>query len=119
MLRARHLAFQKSRTYFVTVASNSYLITEDTNESAGSAPDAADTPLWTAPKQLRYQPYWTGTVILEGRGTIKKSTGGILSNNPLSIRFDANGAEPEYDCISVAPTRINAGKWNGTKCLPR
>ncbi len=116
MLRARHIAFQKNRSCFVTVASNSYQITEDTNNSGD--PDDGDTPMFP-PKQFRYPCRWTGTVILEARGTISKSTGGLVSSSPLAIRFDSAGIDSAYDCISVGPTRLNPGKWNDTKCVPR
>lgn len=118
MLNARARAFFQNKACFVTVTADGYQITEDTNNSGGASPDAGDTALWPAPKRLRYQSHWTGTFILEGRGTISKSTGGLLSSNPLSIRFDTAGAGPQYDCISVGPTRLNVGKWNGAKCAP-
>ena len=119
MLRARHRAFQLDKSYFVTVSADSYQITEDTNDSGGTKPDGGDTPIWPEPKRFRYRSLWGGTVILTGRGTISKSGGGILSTNPLPIIFDTAGTEPEYDCIAVAPTRINVGKWNDIKCVPR
>ena len=118
MMQARGKAFLQNRTCFVTVTPGSYQITEDTNDSGGAAPDSGDTTLWPEPKRLTYRSNWAGTVILSGKGTISKSGGGIFSSNPVSIRFDTADAEPQYDCISVGPTRINVGKWSGTKCAP-
>ncbi len=118
MVQARIQAFQLNKVFFVTITPDGYQITEDTNDSEGGKPDAGDKPLWPEPKRLKYQSDWSGTVIMSGRGTISKSTGGILCNNPLTIRFDDDGVGPQCDCILVAPTRINVGKWNGTKCVP-
>ncbi len=115
---ARQRAFLQNKSCFVTVTANEYQITEDTNDSGGTEPDAGDTALWPEPKRLRYLSHWAGTVILEGRGIISKSTGGILGSNPLSIRFDDVDTGSQYDCITVGPTRMNVGKWNGEKCKP-
>lgn len=103
----------------MTVTTNDYQITEDTNESGGSGPDVGDATLWTEPKKFKYQSHWTGTVIMDVKGIISKAGGALLTNGALAIRFDAEGVDPEYDCILVGPSRMNVGKWNGTKCTPR
>ncbi len=118
MMRARQHAFQQNKICFVSVTDTCYQIIEDTNDSGGTEPDEGDTILWPEPRQFQYPSHWNGTVILGGRGLISKSTGAILSSNPLSIRFDMIDAYPRYDCISVGPTRLNVGKWNGSKCQP-
>jgi prepilin-type N-terminal cleavage/methylation domain-containing protein len=119
MMNTRVRALQSNKTYFVTVTTNGYQIIEDTNESGGTAPDEGDRALWSAPKQFKYHALWNGTVIVDAKGIISKSTGPLLTNAALAIRFDTDGIDPEYDCISIAPTRIKAGKWNGTKCKTR
>jgi len=119
MMNARVQALHRNKTCFVSLTTSSYQITEDTNESGGSAPDDGDMPLWSAPKQFKFHSRWNGTVILDGKGIISKSTGPLLTNAALAIRFDTAGIDPEYDCISVGPTRIRAGKWNGLKCKTR
>jgi prepilin-type N-terminal cleavage/methylation domain-containing protein len=119
MMNARVRALHSNKTCFVTLSASGYQITEDTNESGGSAPDDGDMPLWSAPKQLKFQTLWNGTIIMDGKGIISKSTGPLLTNAALAIRFDTAGIDPEYDCISVGPTRVRAGKWNGMKCKTR
>ncbi len=119
MMQARFRAFERNKRCFVKVTTDSYQVIEDTNDSGGSTADSGDTALWPVPKRLKYKPCWTGTIVMNERGTISSSSGGILCNNPLSIRFETAGAGPEYDCIAVNPTRLNAGKWNGKKCVAR
>jgi prepilin-type N-terminal cleavage/methylation domain-containing protein len=119
MMNARVRALQSNKACFVTVTTNGYQITDDTNESGGSVPDDGDTALWPAPKQFKFHSRWNGTVIVDGKGIVSKSTSPLLTNAALAIRFETDGIDPEYDCISVAPTRIRAGKWNGTKCKTR
>lgn len=117
MMDARVRALQASKVFFVTVTAEGYQITEDTNESGGTEPDAEDTALWAAPKRFKHHSQWTGTVIMDAKGIISTSAHPLLSNAALAIRFDAVDADPEYDCILVGPTRMNAGKWNGRKCV--
>jgi prepilin-type N-terminal cleavage/methylation domain-containing protein len=116
---ARVEAFQRKKVYFVTVTNNGYQITEDTNESGGTAPDPGDMALWSVPKQFKFQSQWNGTVIMKSNGIISTSAHPLLPNTAFAIRFDTDGIKPEYDCISVGPTRIKAGGWNGKKCVVR
>lgn len=119
LMNARVRALQENKAFFVTVTSSGYQITEDTNESGGTAPDDGDTQLWPAPKQFKFHSRWNGTVIMDRKGIVSKSTGPLLTNAALAIRFETAGIDPEYDCVSVGPTRIRAGKWNGSKCKTR
>lgn len=116
MMKARGRALQENKVCFVTVSSNGYQVTEDTNESGGTAPDDGDRVLWQSPKQFRFQSRWTGTIIMDIKGIVSVSTHPLLTNAAFAIRFDTADINPEYDCISVGPTRIKAGKWNGKKC---
>lgn len=119
LMNARVRALQENKAIFVTVTSGGYQITEDTNETGGTAPDDGDTPLWPAAKQFQFHSRWNGTVIMDAKGIVSKSTGPLLTNAALAIRFETDDIDPEYDCISVTPTRIRAGKWNGLKCKTR
>ena len=119
LLNARGRALQGNRACFVTVTSSGYQVTEDSNGSNGSAPDNGDTALFPAPKQFRFQSRWTGTIIMDAKGITSLSTRPLLTNAAFAIRFDTAGVDPEYDCISIGPTRIKAGKWNGRKCALR
>jgi type II secretory pathway pseudopilin PulG len=118
MMTARARAVLRNKACFITVTAHDYQIIEDTNESGGAAPDAGDAPLWTTPKKFKYPCRWSGTIIMNARGIISKSTGALLSSNALAIRFDAAGVEPEYNCIQIGPTRMKSGKWTGSKCAP-
>lgn len=117
MVSTRVRAFEGNKAYFVSVTNSGYQITEDTNESGGTMPDAGDRALWSVPKQFKFPSQWNGTVIIEAKGIISKSTGTLLANAALDIRFDADGIKPEYDCISVGSTRIREGRWNGMNCM--
>lgn len=119
MMNARVRAFQGRRAYFVIVTTNGYQIAEDTNGSGGAMPDPGDRTLWSVPKQFKFNSQWNGTVIMAANGIISRSTGPLPANADLDIRFDTAGIEPEYDCISVGPTRIREGRWNGIKCVER
>jgi prepilin-type N-terminal cleavage/methylation domain-containing protein len=119
MMHARTRALEANKACFVTMSSNSYQITEDTNESGGISPDSGDMVLGQLTKQFRYQSQWTGTIIMDPKGIISVSTHPLLSNASFAIRFDTAGGSPDYDCISVGPTRMRAGKWNGNKCAPK
>jgi type II secretory pathway pseudopilin PulG len=119
MMNARVQALEKSRVYYMILTTNGYQIIEDTNESGGTAPDNGDKPLWSEPKQFKFPSLWSGTLIMDERGIVSKSTSPILANGGLMIRFDTAGTNPEYDCISTGPTRIRPGKWNGIKCVTR
>lgn len=117
MVNARVRAFERNMLYFVTVTNNGYQITEDTNESGGAKPDPGDRTLWPVPKQFRYHSQWKGTVIMGANGIISQSTGALMANAGVDIRFEADCIKPEKDCISVGPTRIREGRWNGMHCM--
>jgi Tfp pilus assembly protein FimT len=119
MLNARVRAFQGKRMHFVTVTARGYQIVEDTNDSGGTKPDAGDRALWPVPKQFRYNSEWSGTVIMDAKGIMSKSTGPLVDSAALAIRFDTSGIKPDNDCISVGPTRIRAGQWDGINCVAR
>ena len=119
IMNARARALQSNKTCFVTMTTNGYQITEDTNESGGTAPDEGDKALWPAPKPFKFHSRWDGTIIMDAKGITSLSTRALLTNAALPIRFETDGIDPEYDCISVGPTRIRAGKWNGRKCKTR
>ena len=117
LMSARGRAFENNRAYFVTVTNSGYQITEDTNDSGGTMPDPGDRALWSVPKQLKFPSQWNGTIIMEAKGLISRSTGPLLTNAAFAIRFDTAGIKPDYDCISVGLVRITAGSWDGMKCV--
>jgi prepilin-type N-terminal cleavage/methylation domain-containing protein len=119
LMSARVRAFEKNRAYFVTVTNSGYQITEDTNDSGGTMPDPGDRALWSEPKQFKFPSQWNGTIVMEAKGLISRSTGPLLTNAACAIRFDTAGIKPEFDCISVGLVLITAGSWNGMKCVAR
>lgn len=125
IMTARSRALARNRIYFVTVSlvtgtnPSTYRITEDTNESGGTAPNAGDVDLFPS-KILKYPvTAGAGTYILDTKGIIGTPAGVIFANAPKAIRFDTGDVSPEYDCIVIGPTRINGGKSNGGSCDPR
>ena len=119
MMNTRVQALEKSRVYYMILTTSGYQIIEDTNGSGGTAPDNGDIPLWPEPKHFKFHTLWSGTLIMDERGIVSKSTSPILANGGFVIRFDTTGINSEYDCISTGPTRIRPGKWTGMKCVTK
>jgi prepilin-type N-terminal cleavage/methylation domain-containing protein len=107
-MNARANAMSRNRLYFVDFPSaTSYRIREDTNEDSNP-----DTTLPTFPKTVEYIINWDGgalpAIVFDNRGLV----------SPSGSIFFTSLVDADYDCIIVAPTRINMGKWNGT-CTER
>jgi Tfp pilus assembly protein FimT len=127
ILNARVRATLRNKTHYVSVSVTNYQITEDTNDSGGDAPDASDKAWFSSAKPFKYQASlspsgWDGKVVLSTKGLVTNPTSSSISitaTNPLKIRFNTSGTDPEYDCVTLSPTRIKEGKYDGTNCVPR
>ena len=112
LMRAREQAVTGKRTYFVTMAGNTYNIFVD-NAPAPDGDDALNAPGFpdTRLKQVTLtQP------LLEDAGQISIDSEGILSG--ATYIYLKSPTKPELNCVALAPTRISLGSWNGANCVP-
>jgi prepilin-type N-terminal cleavage/methylation domain-containing protein len=116
LMNARARAMQMSRMHFFRCVSpfSSYSIYDDTNpplDGDGVLQTGTDTLLPGYPKNVEYPVTWgSGNLQFDNRGyvTATGTSPWVLS---ISTTNDA-----DYDCISVAETRILMGKMNGGNC---
>lgn len=109
LMNARTRAMQRNIAHFVLVTADNYQILEDTNGN-GAADIGTDTNVvFTGTKPLQYPSLSTVTVTLD--------TGGLVSND--TIQFNIGTNNPDYDCIVLAFTRINIGRWESGNCVAR
>lgn len=128
LMSARAAAMQRNCCRFLVFSTTtSYSIYEDIDPttricknvcSCLSIPTATPTG-FTNPQTLAY-PLTAGSVL-----TIKMKSGGLVTptcadeNNitAATIRVQTDSSvSSDYDCINLAQTRINIGKWNGASC---
>lgn len=117
LIQTRTRAMQTNLIHFAVVTQNDYQIVEDTNGSGTR--NTGDTAIWSAPKKLHYESTANVNVLIDAKG--------LVSSTAPSIRFDIADHNPDYDCIALSTTRINAGKWgdcdnNGVtpnECCPK
>ncbi len=118
LLQTRARAMERNRQYVVVVTAPFTIQgCEDTDNS--NTCDAGEPPLWTPPKTLQYVSAMANTTLIFDQR-------GIISTNPpapgsklADIQFNTGAATPEFDCMQLYMTRINLGKMNGGKCVPR
>lgn len=144
-MNARARALTRNRMHFVTEAANAYTIYEDTSPAPDGdgnlqptadcrATGVSDTCLpgfcrsdGTCSKLVEYTIDWTaiGTQILFDKRGLISPAGSIYCNpneplccasNTCSASDQSKCKNPDYDCLVIAPTRINMGKWNGATC---
>lgn len=104
---ARARAMQKKRMTFVNVEANRYRTFEDTNSAPdgnGTLETAADTGVTDANTAYTITPVMTFSFNREGLASF---TGTIRLVSTLS---------PDYDCITMQPTRIRIGRFDGATC---
>jgi prepilin-type N-terminal cleavage/methylation domain-containing protein len=130
LMNARARAMQRNRMHFADFpGTTSYRVSEDLNEN-GSV-DAGE-PLQTFPKTVEYtinaftrdDVLNTSTAVVITTVTIDFDNRGFVSSAALFDPGTTTGiisitstANPDYDCISVAETRILTGKMNGGNCV--
>jgi prepilin-type N-terminal cleavage/methylation domain-containing protein len=128
LMTARSMAMTRSRDYVVDFpTTTTYRVGEDTNENG--AIDAGE-PLPTFPKRSEYvfnaferddAALTTTAVVITTVGIVFDKRGLISGDALFNPETPTSGiirltstADPDYDCIAVAQTRIAMGKWNGT-----
>lgn len=110
LMNARARAMQRNRFHFVVLAATQYTIYEDTN----TAPDGNGTLETASDTQVlqKTTSYTLSSALSFGATQFYFDKNGIASNTG-SLRL-VSTATPDYDCIVIAATRINMGKWNAT-----
>lgn len=119
LMDARARAMQKKRVAFVQLESSRYRTFEDTN-TAPDGNDALETGSDTLVADSAAMwpgglPYPIDTSVPGFVNLVRFDKEG-LADPPVTIRLDSTGMSPDYDCITVAMTRIRMGRWNGASC---
>lgn len=125
LMDARSRSVTRNHRYFVSLNTNNYQATEDSNDSLGTAPDAGDDTIWDSAKTLQYGYQFTMvsaetlplTLIIDTRGLLSYVSGGNILpvTTQIVTRIDST-YEPDYDCLIIDRSRIRMGKYNGAIC---
>jgi prepilin-type N-terminal cleavage/methylation domain-containing protein len=119
LMNARASAMQKSRTYFVTLASTQYSVYEDRDPASPANPALDGDDLFeSASDALILQKNTEYPIVSAPTGTeFSFDKNGLVSlNGTLHFDLTTSSAGPSYDCITLFTTRILMGKWSGTSC---
>jgi prepilin-type N-terminal cleavage/methylation domain-containing protein len=116
MMDARARAMQRSRASFVKINANDYKTYEDTSP----APDGNGSLDTTADKLVASVTV-THPIVTDdlagGTSLFHFNRNGIASVTGF-IRFSST-AKPDYDCITINPTRIKMGQYLGGVCVEK
>jgi prepilin-type N-terminal cleavage/methylation domain-containing protein len=114
LMDARGRAMQRNRWFFVRITSTGYATYEDRPlpDGDGSFDNTADA-LVTSVTVL----HPIATVLAGGDSNFEFNRNGIANDNG-TISF-ASTAQPEYDCITIRPTRIKMGQSIGGGCVEK
>lgn len=114
LMDARARAMQKKRVAFVDLAANRYRTFEDSDPApdGNGALTGADTLI--ADTETKY----TIDQVLTGGVTQFQFDKEGLASVTGRIRL-VSSISPDYDCITIATTRIRMGRFNGGICLEK
>ena len=112
LMDARARAMQKQRFTFVDLSANGYQTFEDSDPApdGDEALNGADTPIAVA--GTHYAIAWA----LAGGGAQFRFDKDGLASPTGSIRLVSSGLSPDYDCITIATTRIRIGRFDSGTC---
>jgi prepilin-type N-terminal cleavage/methylation domain-containing protein len=114
LMDARGRAMQRNRMFFVRFSGTGYATYEDTNtppDGNGVWDNTADT------KVANVTVAHTITTDFPG-AAFEFNRNGIASVTTGNIRFSSS-AIPDYDCITIRPTRIKMGQYSGGVCVEK
>jgi prepilin-type N-terminal cleavage/methylation domain-containing protein len=127
LMNARVMAMSRNITHFIVFAGSQYTVMEDTN--LNGVPDAvpADTQRLRRSSVDIVPMTYSNTATTPPDAVILQSCGGWVAFNPRGIARTAiapNGTiwitvpnvHPSRDCISISPTQMRLGKWDGATC---
>jgi len=115
LMGARGRAMQRNRMFFVRFSGAGYATYEDTNtppDGNGVWDNTADTMVTNATVAHTITTAFTG-----GGNTFEFNRNGIASVTG-NLRFSSTG-KPDYDCITILPTRIKMGQYIGGVCVEK
>jgi type IV fimbrial biogenesis protein FimT len=115
LMDARGRAMQRNRMFFIRFSGTGYATYEDTNtppDGNGVWDNTADTRVANVPVAHTITTAFTGggNAFVFNRNGIASVTG--------NIRFSST-ALPDYDCITILPTRIKMGQYIGGACVEK
>jgi prepilin-type N-terminal cleavage/methylation domain-containing protein len=113
MMDARGRAMQRNRWFFVRMTTTGYTTYEDSSP----APDGNgvfDSDSLVTNVTVRHD---ISTVLNGGGQNFRFNRNGIADDNG-TIRF-VSAVQPDYDCITVNPTRIKMGQYVGGGCVEK
>ncbi len=117
LMNARASAMQKNRVYFVTFAATQYAVYEDTTPSPdgdGLLQPASDVQIMQKKLNADYAiTSDSGEIDFDQRGLATGLTG---TGGQTTIHVNASFGTAN-DCITVSPTRIRIGVYNGAACV--
>ena len=118
LMEARTRAMARNMMHFVTLATRSYQIFEDTD--GDNEPGAGDTAIqgYADPKAVQYDLSWTGDIGFDTRGYAWDFTSDppVAAAISVPLSFTSSYAAPDYDCVIVDQVRIRMGKMSGGVC---
>ena len=115
LMDARGRAMQRNRKFFVLFSGMRYTTYEDTNtppDGNGVWDNTADTMVANVTVA-----HTITTVLPGGANAFEFSRNGIASVSG-NLRFSST-AKPDYDCITIGPTRTKMGQYIGGVCVEK
>ena len=112
LMDARGRAMQRNRWFFVQVASTGYATFED-----GPLPDGDTLPNGNDNLVTNVSLRHEILNDLAGGGSFGFNRNGIANDNG-TIRLKSN-VHPDYDCITIKPTRIKMGEFVDGACVEK
>jgi prepilin-type N-terminal cleavage/methylation domain-containing protein len=115
LMDARGRAMQRNRWFFVRIASTGY----KTYEDSSPAPDGNGPPLDDTADALVTSATVRHAINtnLAGGNDFGFNRNGIANDNG-AIWFTST-TQPDYDCITIKPTRIKMGRFLGGVCVEK
>jgi len=115
LMDARGRAMQRNRKFFIRFSGTNYTTYEDTN----TAPDGNGT--WDNTLDTMVANVSTSHTIITtfpGSAAVFEFNRNGIASVTGDIRFNSN-AKPDYDCITITPTRTKMGQYNGGGCVEK
>ena len=117
LMDARGRAMQRDRWFFVQISSTGYATYEDTSpppDGNGVFDNTADALVTSV--TVRHP---ITAVIAGGGSNFVFNRNGIASDNATGTILFVSNAHPDYDCITINPTRIKMGQYVGGTCVEK
>ena len=116
LMDARGRAMQRDRVFFVQINGNDYQTYEDTFPTPDgnmSLQTGTGEDMHVASTTVRHG-ISTDNLVGGANFTFSFNRNGIASVTGTGTIHLASQAQPDYDCITIMPTRIKMGQYSGT-----